>query len=313
MKNKALLFISVISACLLISCGDDLIERNLEKQKMISLFPSPNYVSSSLSITFLWEELKGASEYNLQVVKPSFSSIQQFVLDTNVTGNKFTFSFQPGCAYEWRIKAKNSSSETEYVVYSFSIDSTLSLSNQSVQLISPINNVYSNDSTHTFSWSTMALANDYRFEVLNSLGSIVYQQAAILKTTTVYKFLTEGAYQWRVQAHNDNGSVSNFVTNNIVIDFTPPNASLPILPANNSNVNDPAALSWNRDQDGFKDSLLIASDSLFNTILQREFTSNTSYSFKGNSGLNYFWKLKTMDQAGNWSSDYSQTFKFKIN
>ena len=313
MKNKSLLFICSITALLLSACGDDLIERNLEKQKIVPLFPSSNYVSSSLSINFMWEEVKGATEYTLQVVKPSFSNIQQFVLDTNLTGTKFTYSFQPGSNYEWRIKAKNGSSETEYIVNNFIIDSTLSLTNQVVQLISPANNLYSNDSTQTFTWTSMALANDYRFEILNSLGSIVYQQPATLNTKLNYTFQTEGIYKWRVQAHNDNGSTSNFAVNNLVIDFTAPNVSTPLSPDNNASVSSPALLNWSRSDDAYKDSLIIASDSLFNNIVEKSITASTTYSFKGSSGSNYFWKLKTVDQAGNWSENQSQVYKFKLN
>ena len=313
MKNKSLLFICSITALLLSACGDDLIERNLEKQKIVPLFPSSNYVSSSLSINFMWEEVKGATEYTLQVVKPSFSNIQQFVLDTNLTGTKFTYSFQPGSNYEWRIKAKNTSSETEYIVNNFIIDSTLSLTNQVVQLISPANNSYSNDSTQTFTWTSMALANDYRFEIVNSLGSIVYQQPATLNTKLNYTFQTEGIYKWRVQAHNDNGSTSNFAVNNLVIDFTAPNVSTPLSPDNNATVSSPALLTWSRSDDAYKDSLIIASDSLFNNIVEKSITTNTTFSFKGTSDSNYFWKLKTVDQAGNWSENQSQVYKFKLN
>ena len=313
MKNKFLLIISVLINFLFSACGDDLIERNLEKQKVETLFPSSNYASSSLTISFMWEEVKGATEYSLQVVKPNFANIQQFVLDTNLTGKKFTHSFQPGSNYQWHIKAKNGSSETEYVVSSFIIDSTSSLSNQVVQLISPVNNFYSNDSSQTFIWSEMALANDYHFEILNSLGSIVYKQPATSNAKANYTFMSEGAYKWRVQAQSNNGSISNFAVSNLVLDFSAPDVSEPLSPEFNAAVNSPALLTWSKSTDGYKDSLIIASDSSFNMIVEKVLITNNSYSFKGISGSNYFWMLKTIDKAGNFSESYSHVNKFMIN
>src|SRR5688572_12340162 len=127
MKTKSILPLVLLGAFL--SSCEDFFEPNLEKKDVVIIAPANGTVSSSFTQTFWWEELKGAEEYTLQIVKPTFSSVQQLILDTNVNGTKFYYTLQPG-VYQWRLRAINNSSETDFVTYNLEIDSTLNLSGQ---------------------------------------------------------------------------------------------------------------------------------------------------------------------------------------
>ena len=185
MRNLILLF--VLSNVLLISSCDDLIEIKLSGKTVEILAPASGTTLSSTSVTFWWNEVKGATKYNIQVVKPSFSNIQYLITDSMVVGDKFTYSFQPG-AYEWRIKALNNSSQTDFYTFSFTIDSSLNLGNQLVQITSPASNFVSNQLSQTFSWAPVFYAEDYRFEVLSQGGNTVYVDAALNSTNASYTF-----------------------------------------------------------------------------------------------------------------------------
>src|SRR6185369_6148207 len=103
MKNIISLSTSLLLISFFLSC-DDFIEKDISKKNVMILSPPDGYVTNSLTQTFWWQEIDGAEQYNLQVVRPNFSSVQQLVLDTTTSGNKFNYSFLPGI-YQWRIRA----------------------------------------------------------------------------------------------------------------------------------------------------------------------------------------------------------------
>lgn len=309
MRNLILLF--VLSNVLLISSCDDLIEIKLSGKTVEILAPASGTTLSSTSVTFWWNEVKGATKYNIQVVKPSFSNIQYLITDSMVVGDKFTYSFQPG-AYEWRIKALNNSSQTDFYTFSFTIDSSLNLGNQLVQITSPASNFVSNQLSQTFSWAPVFYAEDYRFEVLSQGGNTVYVDAALNSTNASYTFQNEGTYTWRVRAQNSS-SVSPYSQAIIVIDQTNPPTPVPVSPADNAIVTNPFTLSWSQTTDNgssIYDSLYIYGNFNQDTLIEGIRTANSSYTDSLTLG-DYYWKLRAIDSAGN-KSGYSNLNKFVV-
>jgi predicted secreted protein len=304
-----LIFLIITTFSTLNSCKD-IVEPDISSKSVNVNTPANGYQSSSSTITFWWNEVESAFGYKLQVVKPGFASIQTLVLDTSVESDKFTYSFQPG-SYEWRIKAVNGSSETEFTTLAFSIDSTLDLSNQVMSLIAPVNSIMSNSSLQHFQWYTIASAEDYRFEILSSSGSVIYSNASYPLDSISYTFTTDGNYKWRVRAQNSN-SVSAYSEYNLSIDRIAPMASSPSSPADASNVSNPVALSWLSDASAIADSLFVNVDSLYTGAnFYKGYLTATTYTITGTVGQKYFWRLRSKDAAGNWSG-YSSSLKFKV-
>ena len=50
------------------SCTRDIVEINLEGKYVAVIAPQENYVTTTLTHTFWWEELEGATGYELQIV-----------------------------------------------------------------------------------------------------------------------------------------------------------------------------------------------------------------------------------------------------
>lgn len=309
MKNK--IFISTIlfiTLTLLYSC-QDFIEVDLGGKSITVLAPANNTASSSSSQMFWWGELKGAEKYNLQIVKPSFSSIQQLILDSTITNNQFSYSLLPG-VYQWRVRAMNNSSYTEYVIYNLTIDSTLDLSNQGVSLMSPADNYSSNSFTHAFTWQPLINADSYLFQILLS-GSVISTQT-LTTTTANYTFIAEGSYQWRVLAQNSNStSLPANSTRNIIIDNTPPAAPVLTLPTVNDTLSNPVNLEWTPDVSATMDSVFVYADTNLTVLVTSILTTGLSFSFTGTVGQDYFWRVRSGDAAGNWSP-YATRRKFII-
>ena len=308
MKNNLLLLLTGILLLSFTAC-QDLVEINLAKKNIVVLAPSDNTVSPNYIQTFWWEEVKGANSYNLQIVKPSFNSIQQLNLDTTITTTQFSHSLLPGI-YQWRVRALNGSSNTEYAVYNLTIDSTLDLSNQWVILTSPGDNDSSSTASHTFSWQTLNNTDSYLFQVIIS-GLPIHTQT-LTNTNASYTFTDDGTYQWRVLAQNGNSTSSPVTsTRNITIDRTAPGTPQLLSPYANDTASNPVNLTWTRDASATKDSVYVYADTNLTTLVTSELTTSTNFNFNGTTGQDYFWRVRSLDAVGNKSA-YSARRKFIV-
>jgi hypothetical protein len=311
MKNN---FLYSAMAVILILSGvacDDFIEKDLSHKQVIILTPLDNAVSSSYTQTFKWEDLKGASGYHLQIVKPSFTNLQLFITDTTVHSTQFSFTFKPG-TYQWRIKGVNGSSSTNYQTYTITIDSTNDLTNQHVLLLSPGNNEYVSDLTQTFTWSYMAPASNYVFQAFSSSNSPI--AGSLQSVTTNYAsftFPSQGTYKWRVYAQNPTSSTvaSEFIVN---IDTLSPNSPIVISPVNDTNlIVNPVSLKWFSVTGASSYQVQVSDNPSFATPTDTV-TTNTSYNFNAALGIIYYWRVKSIDNAAN-ESVYTNAMKFKRN
>lgn len=306
MKTKFTFLLAGILT-LLFSCTKDFIETDIKDKTVTLISPSDNYQSPSATVTFWWKELEGAAKYNLQVVTPDFSNVQRLVLDTNVTGVKFTYTLSPG-SYQWRVKATNNGSSTQYTMRSLAIDSVPDLSAESVVLVSPTNGFVTNQTTNTFRWNALSSADDYRFQILNSSSTEIVD--IILMADSFSYTLNAGTYTWQVRAQN---STSNtlYSSRSITVDAAAPSVSVIDAPANGDTLFNPVLIQWTRNISATGDSLFIYPDSLVLAVVYKGYTTNESYSFSGTVGQDYFFRLKSGDAAGNWSG-YSALRKFWI-
>jgi hypothetical protein len=307
MKTSTLLSL-ILSGTVLSSC-EDFFEPNLEKKDVTIIAPANNTVSTSFTQTFWWEELKGAEKYTLQIVRPSFSSVQQLILDTNVTSNKFSYTLQPG-TYQWRLQAINNSSETPFVTYTLTIDSTLNLSGQTLVLSSPSDGYYTSEMQHNFSWLAMPNADAYIFQIFTSTGTPVGNAQATSSTGLSHTFITEGTFKWRVFAQNAFSS-SAYSERTITIDTTALPAPVLVSPANGATEPVPVQLSWTSNSASVQDNLTIYADTNMTTLIKDTLTTLSTYNFFGTSTEDYFWRVRSKDAAGNWSS-FSTTRKLIV-
>lgn len=310
MKNKKCIPIFIlVTYVLLNSCGQDFVEIDLSKSTVTIQAPANNFVSTSYTQTFWWEEVKGATNYKLQIVKPNFTTVQQLVLDSTLTTNQFSYTLQPG-NYQWRIKAMNSTSSTSFVTYDLTIDSSSTLSS-AVVLISPLDNASKNNLTQSFSWYAMSNATNYIFQMYTSSGVPIGVAQSVTTNTVSCTFATEGTFKWRVFAQNAS-STSNYAERTITIDTTKPTIPVPKLPLQNDTASNPVLISWTSDATSSNDSLYVYSDSTMLVIVKDTLTVSQQYYFRGTVSTNYYWRVKSEDAAGNWSA-FTTRRKFKIN
>ena len=99
----------------------ELIPENIEEEQVILLAPHEDAIIATGDILFSWDEVEGATEYEFQLVAPSFAQTDSFVLDStlvvvdsiNYDADRITVNLPVG-DYEWRVRAMNFGFETAF-------------------------------------------------------------------------------------------------------------------------------------------------------------------------------------------------------
>ena len=100
---------------LLLGGCEDLFEKDISEKRECLIAPADSIRTPHREQNFVWEEVSGASGYRLEVAKPGFERPEFYLLDTLVTGNKYSFTLDVG-TYEWRVRPENSAYKGLYSV-----------------------------------------------------------------------------------------------------------------------------------------------------------------------------------------------------
>ncbi len=287
-----------------------LLEQDISKDTVALYSPPDGHASTNFLQTLWWEEVEGATSYHLQVVSPSFDYMRRLVLDTNVTTTQFTYTFQPD-TFAWRVTAKNPAYETPFSEAVFYIDSTDKP--QTVNLISPSNNLATNAQSLTFKWGTAQNATRYRILILN--GEDVFNEKQIEEGTEItypdeengLPQLTDGDYYWQVRSENTLANSEYSAPWKLIVDLTPPQTPVIISPVMNDTI-DTYRLSWQHPSNAgtaITDSLIIYKDSTGTTLYHEQFIADTSFTRETAAEGWYQFKVKSFDAAANesgWTS-----------
>lgn len=305
------LFIVIAAAVIATFTGcKALIEENIRGSKVNVLFPKTGDSLNTYNVTFWWDQVPDATSYELQLVQGTFSNIQNFILDSTITSTRYTYILTPG-TYQWRVRALNNSTQTDFTTQSFVVLRNDSLGAQGVILQYPPDNFFSNHTSQTFRWYPIPQTTYYTFQLLTAAGGLVYT-TDLTTDTIVLDNIQQGELQWRVRA-SDNSSSTAFTTRALNIDSIAPNTPIAISPANGDSVNTPFTISWDRgvvSGSSIVDSLYLYSDSLI-TLYQQVGSASTSYSVSSIPVGTYFWRVRSTDQTGN-TSGYSTASKFRV-
>lgn len=310
MINRFLFFV-LLNTLLLFSC-DDVIEKDLSNKQLTVISPANNIITSNSTITFWWEILEGAEYYQIQIVKPSFDSIIQLILDTSTTKDKILLSLSPG-NYQWRLKAWNNNSHSLISTLSLTIDSTMDLSQQVILLSEPSAFDTTNQNSVSFSWYSLYNADDYRLEIWSPDFNSSNVFSVNTSSNSLIHDLPEGSYEWGVRGQNITSSTI-YSKRFIYIDTTAPNDPVLITPADNAILNNGEILfSWSRgitSGSSISDSLYLYTDSTMTNIKLCQLLLSPNYNDSVGIGI-YYWRVRSMDAAGNYSN-YSNLRKLTI-
>ena len=104
-----------------VSC-DDILVHDLSKDTVTLRTPADGYEGTKdQSVIFWWEELEGATKYELVVASPDITNPQLLALDTVVTKIQFSATAIPVGSYQWCVRGINSNYKTDLVCRSFNV------------------------------------------------------------------------------------------------------------------------------------------------------------------------------------------------
>lgn len=314
----------ILSLLITLNSCNDFFVKNISDSVVILTSPANNTVTTQLTQTFRWEEVNRSDYYRLQIVYPSFNATQYLVADTILYNEQFLTTLTPG-TYQWRVKAYNSASETDFSeIRNLQIDTTSDLTNQTVALISPVNATYLNTNLPSFVWQHISIAQSYNIIVKSgtnwTTGSVILNDTvtnAYYNTSAGQEF-NEASYIWGIRAINSLSYTNNYSTRLIHFDFTAPPSVTLISPLHNSIQNTGSiTFNWQQSPDlGLlqsprRDSFFVYADTSMSNLIHIDAVTNSTITKTiSNSGI-YRWVIRTYDAAGNFSG-LSQKFDFTV-
>lgn len=190
------------------------ISNDLTNQQVVLSSPQNDISVNFTNVTLNWQSLPNATSYSIEVI--NISNGQQIYSNTAITGTSVTLNVPTltDGTYEWRVKAKNSTTETlQYAVRKFSIDTVIPNQPQNV---TPANNsVQIINQQLSFTWTiatdsgTVQSPISYKIEFSNDESFTTISQTSNASSTTFQQiFSTAGIYYWRIKATDQAGNVS---------------------------------------------------------------------------------------------------------
>ena len=316
-KTVNLLLVILMS----ISYGcDDVFEEDIENDLVQISSPNEGDTIEGNTVEFIWQALDGADNYRVQVI----NSNQLTVLDSLVSSTSLSATINAG-NYNWRIKGENFAYSTQYTFpVNFSVIDSEDLTNQNVNLLTPSDNFYTNNTSVILTWSPIATANSYTLEMAKVNSG---QQTTILQETNITNtsfniptniFDEDAEYRWSIKAVNST-SESTFSERIIFLDTSTPNQATLVSPSNTQSLNSTTInFNWTLGTDtgavqSLRSSTIEASTDInFGTVLFSEQTDTNSYQFTFDNLGTYYWRVRISDVAGN-EGDYSAVNSFTIN
>lgn len=312
---KYLFLLLIFFYSLFFSSCSDVFEKDLQDYSVELNAPADGLLTNVQAHTFWWQELDELVDgYRLEIVSPGFDSVVNLVLRQEVTdATTFEYTLNPGI-YEWSVVAFNSTSETKPIIYDLQItgDSSMDLSMQMINLVSPTDGFATTETEIDFLWQTLLNARDYKIQIASPdfSNSTFFIDEQTLQADSYTALLDEGDYMWRVRAENDQ-SVTPFSEASFSIDITAPNTPVLLSPGQGDTLSLPFTLSWDVDPESVMDTLYVFEDSMLSVPVLKLPTINTSFLFNEDVSDVYYWRVRSVDAAGN-ISPFSELRKFFI-
>jgi hypothetical protein len=192
---------------------------DLTNQVVILMSPTDNNYLNIINVTLNWQSILNATNYSVEVV--NIDNNQSVYTNLSVVGTSVTLNIPTllDGNYEWRVKAKNATTETlNFSSRRFHIDR--------ISPNQPQNNLPANNSLTltanqaiTFSWTLIAdtgviqspISYTVEFSNTNTFSTII-RTINSSTTSSLQTFTSTGDYYWRVKAIDSAGNNSAFTT-----------------------------------------------------------------------------------------------------
>lgn len=191
---------------------------DLTNQQVLLTSPSDGVFTNASTINCSWQDLNAADSYDFELL--NVTSGTSLFQQPGIVSPTFTINdtyLTDEAKYQWRVKGKNTTSETVFASRIFFIDR---ITPNVPQITAPVNNsTQIINQAISFNWNTGADTGavqspiSYTIEFSNSstFGSLLH--SSIVTTNTYQKsFASSGDYYWRVKAVDAAANASLYST-----------------------------------------------------------------------------------------------------
>ncbi|WP_175402687.1 hypothetical protein [Mangrovivirga cuniculi] len=105
---------SILVSSLIVFGCDDLIVPDISDEEINFLSPVKDTVNTSELFIWLEYNQKDIDKVSIQIVRPSFSQLEDLMYDTLVSSEKSYYALPANDNYEIRVRGLNSAYQTEY-------------------------------------------------------------------------------------------------------------------------------------------------------------------------------------------------------
>ncbi|MCI0707642.1 MAG: FG-GAP-like repeat-containing protein [Ignavibacteriae bacterium] len=274
--------------------------------------PVNNAINQPTALVLTWDDAQNAQTYRLQVSLDSLFSSFEVDHDSLTVTSDSVSGLAHKTRYYWRVSAGNIAGVSPYSsVNSFT---TIVAVPSAPTLALPMNNATNQDTTLSFTWSSVPDAETYRLQVsYDSLFSLIVidNDSLIATVDTLTGLANNTTYYWRVSATNVAGEGLFSAVYRFTTIVTVPAAPTLVSPDNNA-TNQPTTLtlSWNAAAGAERYRLQVALDSVFSTTLVNVDTvQSTSFMLADlELATRYHWRVSAVNVAG--ESPFSEARSF---
>lgn len=183
---------------------------DLSNQTLVLMKPADRDTSNRGLYLFEWQNLYNADYYRFELYQPNIGG--QLITSREVQSDTLKYRPQIEGAFEWRVKAINSGSQTTYFNREFYRDATPP---QAPVLTSPPNDDFINNGIVDFTWNSSseggASIRDSLFLNTDSTFALKpYARYSTQKGELQVDTLSSGTYYWRVRSYDKAGNIGSW-------------------------------------------------------------------------------------------------------
>ena len=311
-RLKLIFFLYLIILCsLTCGCNEILTVQNISQEEVEILSPSDHATLDKLPFTLAWIGIEEASHYRLQIFTPSIDQSERILVDSILTNQFYTDSISVD-AIEWRVRAENSSYQSQYSSRKFTLEFP-SITNDRITLIAPKEGAKQYDFNMLFSWNSLPNAEVYQVQIGKPNFEKLVVDSLVSSSKLTYKFDNAGQYQWRVRGENQT-KFTPYTTQNftIKIDTSLESEVIKLLaPADNLTFDDGnIRLTWEAIEKAKNYRVQVSTPNFENAeqFILDSLTNNTSVNHHFDDGKTYQWRVKAIDSFTETAYSF-RTFK----
>jgi hypothetical protein len=290
----------------------DLITDDSEIQRPLLSLPGNGSFDQDLSPGFVWADIAGADEYQIQI-STDFNHSNQVFNDV-VNGTSLTVPVQliPDTRYFWRVRGRSGNTVGSWS-NTFRFTTLIGIPEQ-VALLAPGNGAENISPNFTLQWMEVPGAENYRLQLStdeNFETTMINRLIPVTSFSTSQMLNFSTQYFWRVRAENSAGeSPWSEVWNYTTIIERPEPVSLASPADDEGQVSSTPTLSWEASERATNYRIEVSTDPDFSQLPVQGTSTETTFTVPNplEFATIYYWRIKAVNIGG--ESDWSPVASF---